>query len=463
MYGLYKNCYNICLYYSYFDEKENISFCTNNRECPINYNKLIEEKNICISNCFKDVKYKYEFRNKCYSECPPDSTKKENYDENESYFCKPICNENIPFEIIYSQECVEYCKIKELKNKLCILNLQNLNFEDDKTKQIYNNYFKNLENEITSEDFNTTNLDNLNDDIIQLDHVIITLTTVQNQKNVENNINTAKVDLKECETILKDEYQIPYNETLYMKKIDFIEEGMKIPKITFEVYTKYNSSKLIKLNLSYCSETKIDILIPYNLTENIDIYNLSSKYYNDLCYTATSDTGTDITLKDRKEEYINKNKTICQENCIFTEYNYDSKNAKCSCDVVETPSFFDNMKINKLNLAKNFIDIKNIANINILICYKKLFCKKGILNNYGSYSLICVIFLHFIFIIIYYAKNLNKKIKKIIYKITFAIKNLDLINKKEKNIKVGEILQKTKFFKKEKVVNNKKKIIKKSK
>ena len=118
MYGLYKNCYNICLYYSYFDEKENISFCTNNRECPINYNKLIEEKNICISNCFKDVKYKYEFRNKCYSECPPDSTKKENYDENESYFCKPICNENIPFEIIYSQECVEYCKIKELKNKL---------------------------------------------------------------------------------------------------------------------------------------------------------------------------------------------------------------------------------------------------------------------------------------------------------------------------------------------------------
>ncbi len=65
------------MYYSYFDEKENISFFTNNRECPINYNKLIEEKNICISNCFKDVKYKYEFRNKCYSECPPDSNKEE--------------------------------------------------------------------------------------------------------------------------------------------------------------------------------------------------------------------------------------------------------------------------------------------------------------------------------------------------------------------------------------------------
>ena len=39
------------------------------------------------------------------------------------------------------------------------------------------------------------------------------------------------------------------------------------------------------------------------------------------------------------------------------------------------------MKIDKSELLKNFIDIKNIANINILACYKVLFTKKGILNN----------------------------------------------------------------------------------
>ena len=151
---------------------------------------------------------------------------------------------------------------------------------------------------------------------------------------------------------------------------------MKIPKIQYDVYTKYNRTNLLKLNLSYCNDIKIDISIPHILTESIDILNSSSKYYNDLCYTATSETGTDITLKDRKEEFINKNKSVCQEQCIFGKYNYETQRVTCSCDVEESSPTFDNMKINKSELFKNFIDIKNIANINILVCYKKLFCKK---------------------------------------------------------------------------------------
>ena len=57
------------------------------------------------------------------------------------------------------------------------------------------------------------------------------------------------------------------------------------------------------------------------------------------------------------------------------------------------------MKFDKSELYKNFIDIKNIANINLLVCYKKLFTKKGIINNYGNFSLMSVIFLHFIIIL----------------------------------------------------------------
>ena len=108
-----------------------------------------------------------------------------------------------------------------------------------------------------------------------------------------------------------------------MKKIDIIQDGMKIPKIGYDVYTKYNRSNLLKLNLSFCNETKIDILIPHILTENIDI----------LSNTAISDSGTDIILKDRKEEFINKNITICQEKCIFSKYNDAIQKVTCSCDV----------------------------------------------------------------------------------------------------------------------------------
>ena len=173
---------------------------------------------------------------------------------------------------------------------------------------------------------------------------------------------------------------------------------MKIPKVEFDVYSKINGTNLVKLNLSYCENSKVNIFYPIIITDSIDKMNSSSDYYNNLCYTATSDSGTDITLKDRKDEFINNNKTVCQEKCIFAEYNYTTQKAKCVCDIVEPPSSFSKMKIDKSELLKNFIDIKNIANINILVCHKVLFTKKGLIMNYGSYSLMIIITAHLIII-----------------------------------------------------------------
>ena len=284
IFDAYKNCYDTCLYHRYYSENDNKIYCTINMECPINYNKLIEDKKECISDCSKDNQYKYEFKNKCYTECPFNSIIREKDEDlsqfflDKNIFCKPICNESNPFEIIYLQECVEYCEIKQLKNKSCILNFHHLNSEENKTKKIYDNYLINIESELTSGTYEISDLENWDDDIIHLDKATITLTTVKNQKDNKNDIYSSNVDLKDCEDILKQTYHIPDNEVLFMKKIDFIEDGMKISKINYEVYTKFNRSNLLKLNLSYCKETKIDILIPYQLTENVDILNSSSKY-----------------------------------------------------------------------------------------------------------------------------------------------------------------------------------------
>ena len=84
---------------------------------------------------------------------------------------------------------------------------------------------------------------------------------------------------------------------------------MKIPKIEYEIYTKYNRSYLYK-------EIKIDISIPHILTENKDRLNSSSKYHNDICYISTSDKGR-YNIKDRKEEYINNNKQYAKKNIFF--------------------------------------------------------------------------------------------------------------------------------------------------
>ena len=173
----------------------------------------------------------------------------------------------------------------------------------------------------------------------------------------------------------------------------------------------------MKFSISICSNVKIDIHVPIKITDNIDKYNSSSGYYNDICYTTTSDSGTDISLNDRKEDYINGNKAVCQDDCVFLYYDDKNQKAQCSCKVKESSSSVSDMVIDKKKLYKNFIDVKNIANINLMVCYEQLFTKIGIAYNIGSYIIIGITIFHIISFVLFYLKGINvvfKKIKNII-------------------------------------------------
>ena len=476
-YGITKNCYTNCTYFHYFNEAKSTSFCTTSFNCPINYDKLIYVKKECVSNCTKDRKYKYEFRKRCYEDCPlSNSTKRVNitklngiiYDE---YFCKPICDQESPFEVIHTQECYKNCPVKYLLDKSCILNYlspeknnqekekETKTEEEKKEEKIKANdiFIKNIEVDFTSNEYETTNLDNGINEEINFNDMKILLTTTLIQKKDKNNSEIIIIDLGECENILRDKYKIPDNKLLYMKKIAVKQEGMKIPKIEYDVYSKLNGTKLVKLNLTYCENTKIDISIPIVLNENIDILNSSSGYYNDLCYITSSNDGTDIILNDRKKEFLDNNKTVCQENCIFSEYIYDIKKVKCTCDIKESSNSFANINIDKQKLYDNFINIKNIANIGILSCYKVLFSIKGIKKNIGNYILLLFIIIHFILLILFYTKNFFNIFFKKVKNITFGLKNWKLVlaEKREKK----RIKKETKLIENKKLENVNKEII----
>ena len=59
------------------------------------------------------------------------------------------------------------------------------------------------------------------------------------------------------------------------------------------------------------------------------------------------------------------------------------------------------MNINKDKLLSNFKNIKNLANIEILSCTKKLFCKNGIIKNIAFYIIVVIILFHNISIFLY--------------------------------------------------------------
>ena len=434
----FQTCSNnivICtLNYKLNQEINDVQYISNNiAQNYYKYNEKLFDNNKCTEDC-KSTSFKYEFKNQCYNKCPEGTIKRENDNNlNDKYFCKPICNKESPFEMLYEQKCVKDCDIKIILDKLCIKNYYEEEVKEKEAEnKIYDAILENLETNLANGDLDTSDIEKGKNEVVEFKDMTITLTATKNQKDDKNNANMTTVDLGECEDVLRKEYKIPENEMIFMKKIDVFQEGMKIPKIAYDVYRKSNDSNLIKLDLSFCSKLKADISIPVLITESLDKLNSSSGYYNDLCYTATSDSGTDINLNDRKDEYVKKNKNVCQEKCIFSDYDYNINKAKCSCDIEESSSSFKDIKIDKDKLYDNFINVKNIANINLLVCYKVLFSKKGIKKNYGCFSLIPIILIHFILVFLFWAKDQNKKVVEKIKDIKYAINNWKLVIEERK-------------------------------
>ena len=104
--------------------------------------------------------------------------------------------------------------------------------------------------------------------------------------------------------LLRNLYKLNNNEKIYIVKLDVKQEKMRIPKILYYLYGKLSNEKLERLNLSICKNTSIVLYSPVIINENLDTLNSKSGYFNDICYPFTSDSGTDLLLKDRKKEFI---------------------------------------------------------------------------------------------------------------------------------------------------------------
>ena len=419
----FKSCYKNCSNYFYYDKNLNKYYCTEFLKCLEQYSRLIYEKRQCIYKCDEDSEYKYEFRKRCYKECPegliPSNTTK--------YYCDLICPEERPFELISIQECVQYCSIKDLLETECILN-----YESDDENKMHDIMLGNINHGFISEDYNISHLESGGEDVIQFGKMTLLLTTSRNQKNSTNN-NRTVIDLNDCETSLRSKNQIPDEEDLFIKKIDVNQDGMKIPKIEYDIYRKItteNGTKLQKLDLSVCKNNRIDLSIPIFISEDLEKLNVSGSYFNDKCSPTTSKSGTDITLKDRRNEFIEKNETVCQDGCFISDYDYLNQRVKCSCEAKESSLSFKEMNINKTNLLQQFKDIKSIININIILCYKELFCKEGIINNINLFIIIPFIIFHLLVIIIFYCNQKEKLFEKI-KDIFFGISNWHLVKEDE--------------------------------
>ena len=391
---IYKKCYYSC------------------KKCEIQGNNITHNCIECNNN------YPIEFKVNNYSNCYEKCSYYYYFDENNNYYCTN--NNSCPNEypILDKIECKKRNKITKIKEILDLNFLNNKIAKEEKIKH-YDSVLKDIEENYISKYYDTSYLVKYSEEIIEIENFSVILTTTLNQKNNINS-NITNIDLGECEDLLRRTYNLSSNEILYIKMVEVSQEGMRIPKVEYDIYAKLNGENLEKLRLNSCKNKKISLLIPINNIDNIDKLNPKSGYYNDFCYTATSEYGTDISLKDRQNEYPSI--AVCQDGCDFADYNSALKKAKCSCYPKESSSSFAEIKIDKKKLLDNFKNIKNIANLKLLKFVKVLFCKTGIEGNVGFYIFIAILIFHQIILILFYKKKfdlLQNKIKKLILAINY--------------------------------------------
>ena len=239
----YSNCYENCSYYYYFDS-QNIYHCTLNSYCPDNYPILKEGTNECIKE-FPSSEIEKILTSIATPittiNISPTKTPSSEIENIHTSIAIPITTINKPpikttiittiITTILTKnimstipiEAQKFDKNEEMKNKIDNIlnkekNLTNINEKDEEIKY-YDDILKIIEEGFTSEDYDTSNLDKGENEIIETDKMTITFTTTENQKNNDINNNMTTIDLGECERSLRKYYNISENEILYIKKL----------------------------------------------------------------------------------------------------------------------------------------------------------------------------------------------------------------------------------------------------
>ena len=294
-----------------------------------------------------------------------------------------------------------------------------------------------IANKVKGEVLDTYPQDGINIVIPAPDNYAFQLTSSSNELDALQNANSSGlsiINLKECETLLKQQYNISENLTLIILKYEKLTGIGAEKSIQYEIY---NPLDFKPLNLSICENTDIDIAIPIDVEDEIvdlynnikdqgyDLFDRNSRFYLDICTPFQAENGADVLLADRVYYFFSRiaNLTICPSNCVLSSFSIENKYLSCQCDVdndsidlVNTDKFVNHFLYNLTDYKLRYTSYKTMK------CYKLVFSFKHFIKNWGSIILVILVCIYVSFFIIYGVKGLSP-LKTAISKILFEQDN----------------------------------------
>ena len=367
-----KNCYIDCQYKYYYDEKDNNKYkCTLDENCPEEYSKYIVNKKRCINNCQKDNIYKYEYKNKCYNNCPTGTY----HSSNNTY----LCEDNIESEKYINNSILLEKKLEFEGNNVSLdfINSLNKNYLD----HVGNS--SNVVSKSTNNDLNIyiyKNVDNLE----EVDHEAPLIDFGDCYNKVKSHYNI-KDDL--IVTIINNETnREAYGKATNQYLFSFPDSGKFIDTAGI---CDENDKIVIKEDIKTLMEgiePQKEEYIKFLTNQGIDVFNISDRFYNDICFYYESPNNKDVPLKDRIASFF-PNLTLCDQGCENKGLDFERMKAKCECTF---NNFLNKGLISDLSgtFLTEIIDVLNSVNIEVLKCFTELFDKKRFSKAVGGYFIL---------------------------------------------------------------------------
>ena len=192
------------------------------------------------------------------------------------------------------------------------------------------------------------------------------------------------------------------------------ETGVKIDaeNICKEDVIIVNKNVLSKLNNS---ET-IDLNTILFLTEqDIDIFNLSGAFYNDICFHFESPNGKDVPLQDRVQAFY-PNVSLCDNGCTNKGVNLTTMESICECKFVDIMN--NDLIEGNILIKETFGEVADLlgnSNLDVLQCFKDVFKSKYIKKNAGGFIILSMIILEILCFIFFYLFSYKQIISYLFY------------------------------------------------